>query len=232
MSPVRGSRPAAVLDVEPLTPRMLRLTLGGPGVADPPAGPHVKLFFPARDGRPPGTRTYTVRRWAQGRMTVDVVLHGASGVAAPWAASAAPGDEVEVVGTGGLDVRPARWYLLAGDESALPGIAAVLEALPTRATGLAVVEVHDAAEQLPLERPEGVQVRWLPREGAAPGLPDRLDPAVRAAGFPADGDGFVWLGAESSVVRGLRGHLRGGLGLRRHQLLAQGYWKRGEAFEG
>lgn len=221
-----------MLRAEPLTPRMRRVVLGGAGVAVPPAGPHVKLFWSARDGRPPGTRTYTVRAWRGGEMTLDVLLHGGAGVAAPWAATAAPGDPVEVVGTGGLDARPAGWYLLAGDESALPGIATVLERLPAGSRGHALVEVAGAQDRLDLPAPPGVQVRWLLREDRPAGDAALLAEAVREAGFPADGDGFVWLGAESGVVRQLRGHLRGTLGLRRTQLLAQGYWKRGEAFEG
>ncbi len=229
---MRGSVPAHVVDAEALTPRMRRLVLAGDGVAAPPAGPHVKLFWAARDGRPPGTRTYTVRAWQAGRMTVDVVLHGEAGVAAPWAAGAVPGDVVEVVGTGGLDVRPAGWYLLAGDESALPGIATVLEALPATARGRAVVEVADAAERVDLVAPPGLIVDWLVRDGRPAGTADLIDPAVRETGFAPDGDGFVWLAAESGVVRGLRDHLRATLGLTRRQVLAQGYWRRGESFEG
>lgn len=228
--PVRGSVPAHVVHTEALTPRMRRVVLAGDGVAAPPTGPHVKLFWAARDGRPPGTRTYTVRAWRAGRMTVDVVLHGEAGVAAPWAAAAVPGDEVEVVGTGGLDVRAAGWYLLAGDESALPGIAAVLEGLPGTARGRALVEVADATERVDLAAPPGVDVEWLLRDGRPAGTADLLDPAVRDAGFAADG--FVWLAAESGVVRGLRDHLRATLGLNRRQVLAQGYWRRGQAFEG
>jgi NADPH-dependent ferric siderophore reductase len=78
-------------------------------------------------------RSYTVRRFdaAAGELDVDFVLHGAHGPAAAWAAAAEPGDWVGVSDPGGR-YRPdptAQAHLVIGDESALPAIATVLEAL-------------------------------------------------------------------------------------------------------
>ena len=80
------------------------------------------------------TRTYTVRSWAPAarELTLDFVVHGDEGLAGPWAQQAQPGQQVRFLGPGGAysPSQDADWHLLAGDESALPAIAAALEAMP------------------------------------------------------------------------------------------------------
>jgi NADPH-dependent ferric siderophore reductase len=141
-------------------------------------------------------RTYTVRavRPELEQLDVDFAVHGRVGVASAWAFDAAPGDELVVVGPdrrfrgrhGGIDfVPPAHTgrYLLAGDETALPAIASVLERLPADACGAAVLEVADAADAAALPiGPLGMDVTVLGRDGREPGA--ALVPAVqRAAGL-------------------------------------------------
>ena len=107
--------------------------------------------------RPP-FRTYTtrqVRRDAH-EVDIDMVAHDIQGPASAWIARATVGDEVLILApttahTGvsyGIDfVPPARSenLLLAGDETAAPAIAVILEQLPPEATGIVVLEVpHDA----------------------------------------------------------------------------------------
>jgi NADPH-dependent ferric siderophore reductase len=150
-----GHRTLQVLRTERITPRMVRVTLGGDELAGFPGdGPdqRIKLFFPmpgqhrpamprassAGPVWPPGEprpviRTYTVRRFdaEAGELDVDFVLHGGHGPAAAWAAAAVPGDWVGVSDPGGR-YRPdpaALLHLVIGDESALPAIATVLEVL-------------------------------------------------------------------------------------------------------
>lgn len=144
-----------VIRAEQLTPHMVRVVLGGDGLADFPEGEHtdryVKLLFPApgvtypepldlaavRAEYPreqwPVTRTYTVREWdpAARELTLDFVVHGDEGLAGPWARAARPGDEISFAGPGsGYAPDPdADWHLLVGDESALPAVAAALERL-------------------------------------------------------------------------------------------------------
>jgi NADPH-dependent ferric siderophore reductase len=69
--------------------------------------------------------------------------------------------------------------LLAGDETAAPAIAAILEGLPAGTIARAFIEVPTAADSLDIAAPTGAEVRWLPREGAAVG--DLLVPAVLRA---------------------------------------------------
>lgn len=92
----------------------------------------------------PARRRYTVRRWVPSRreLTLDFVVHGATGVAGPWAAGAKVGD-VLVFNGPGSDYHPEpgfAWHLFVGDESALPSIAASLEALDASATAVVRLE--------------------------------------------------------------------------------------------
>ena len=83
----------------------------------------------------PVRRTYTVRSIDTRARTlaIDFVVHGDEGIAGPWAAAAAVGDRLCFSGPGGQyapsteDVE----YLFVGDDSAIPAIAAGVEALPS-----------------------------------------------------------------------------------------------------
>ncbi|UFN50053.1 siderophore-interacting protein [Roseomonas sp. OT10] len=245
----RGIRRLEVLRTARITRHLMRVTLGGEEFAGLRGGPNLKLILPPRaniplelpgkapDGKPlwaegerrPAVRTYTVRRLdeAAGEMDIDFVLHGDEGVAGPWAARARPGDAAGVAALGGRAVRPADWTLLAGDHTALPAIAAILEGLPPGARGEAIIEVPDAAEALPLAHPPGMRLRWIFQDGREPGTGTALQDAVRAADWPAVGTPFVWVGAESIAAREIRAHVRDERGLDRRQMLVIGYWKRG-----
>lgn len=103
--------------------------------ADDPYGMRwYEAFLAIPEADRPWMRGFTVRSYDRERnvMAVDFVLHGADGPASRWGAAARPGDVLGMVGPSSLYARPlpaARRMLLAGDESALPAIATVLEAL-------------------------------------------------------------------------------------------------------
>ncbi len=109
---------------------------------------------------------------------------------------------------------------MIGDETALPAVATVLEALPTGVPVLAFLEVADAGEEQQL--PGAATVRWVHRGDRGPGGP--LAEAVRSAELPA-GDGQAWLSGESACVRDLRKHLLDERGLDRRKVYATGYWR-------
>jgi len=260
-SPARGAhRTLRVLRTARITPRMARVTLGGDELTGFPGyGPdqRIKLFFPMPGQRrpamprassggpvwPPGEprpviRSYTVRRFdpAAGELDVDFVLHGAHGPAAAWAAAAEPGDWVGVSDPGGR-YQPdpsAGAHLVIGDESALPAIATVLQALAAPApegapagTPIEVfVEVADAAEEQPLPAGPSTRLHWLHRGHRPPGEP--LVRAVTSAPPPADVDPAhcqAWLSAESAAVRDIRAYLLDERGLSRRMVYATGYWR-------
>ncbi|TFV66963.1 UNVERIFIED_ORG: siderophore-interacting protein [Bacillus sp. AZ43] len=252
----RVPRVAEVVRTSQLSPHMVRVVLGGDGLAGFPAGEftdhYVKLqFVPAgapygvpfdgdevRAEQPrelwPVTRTYTVRRWDAdaGELTIDFVHHGDEGVAGPWAASARPGDRIQLMGPGGAYAPSpaADWHLLAGDESALPAIAATLERLPAGAPARVVVEVADAAEeQADLVVGDGVDLVWVHRGHAAPG--EQLVEAVRSVPLPA-GTGHVFVHGEAGAVRELRRYLKAERGLAPEFTSISGYWRRGDTEDG
>ncbi|MDN3310564.1 siderophore-interacting protein [Microbacterium oryzae] len=123
-----------------------------------------------QDRRPP-FRTYTtraVRREAR-EIDVDMVAHEVSGPASAWIQTAQVGDELLVLAptvdcTGvsyGVDfVPPAQveQVLLAGDETAAPAIAVILEQLPLTAQGVVVLEVPDERDAAYLPEHPGFRV--------------------------------------------------------------------------
>ncbi|EGD56395.1 siderophore-interacting protein [Gordonia neofelifaecis] len=162
-------------------------------------------------------RTYSIRdiRIADDGATefdVDFVLHlvpGKTGPASSWAARAAVGDELVVAGPrrgrldgGGVEYLPgaAERVLLAGDETAAPAIARILQDAPAGLRGAVFIEIPETADALAIDGPEGVAVHWLPRDGAVHGA--KLHPAVlghlgedagdRAAAVDAPDDELVW----------------------------------------
>ncbi|MFF3953203.1 siderophore-interacting protein [Streptomyces sp. NPDC001890] len=173
----------------------------------------------------PLLRSFTVRAYDRGRdvMTVDFVLHGDDGPAARWGRDARPGDVLGMVGPSSLYARPlpaADWLLLAGDESALPAIATLLESLPAGARALVRAEVADATEERPLGSAGDVDVHWVHRDRGG-----SLVDAVRTAPLPA-GTGAAWLAGEAGAVRTLRRHLVEERGLPRAAVQFSGYWRR------
>ena len=222
---------------------MIRVTLAGDelaGFAGEGPDRRIKMFFPvpgqerpavprASTGGPvwpagearPTIRTYTVRRFdaSVGELDVDFVLHAGHGPAAAWARDARPGAWVGVSEPGGhyAPDPTADFHVLIGDETALPAVATVLDAIdPARA--LTFLEVADAAEEQVLPG----AVTWVHRDGRRAGEP--LAAAVRSASLP-DGRGQAWLSGESACVRDLRRHLIDDRGLDRRLVYATGYWR-------
>lgn len=234
---------------EQLTPGMTRVVLGGPGLDDFSAGEftdhYVKIQFPLkgvdypepfdlqriREELPreqwPVTRTYTVRRWDADRreLWLDFVVHGSEGIAGPWAVNAKPGDLLHFAGPGGAyaPAPDADWHLLAGDESALPAIAAALERLPEGARARALIEVAGPEEEQPLDSAGDVELTWLHRGGTRVG--ERLIEAVR--GLDLSGDVHAFVHGEAHFVKELRTLLRKERGLPKERASISGYWRLG-----
>jgi NADPH-dependent ferric siderophore reductase len=183
----------------------------------------------------PRTRTYTVRAWDPdaGEMTIDFVHHGDEGLAGPWAAAARPGDGIDFMGPGGgyAPDPAAGWHLLAGDESALPAIAAAVEALPPGAPAKVFVEVANPDEEQKLEGAGSgdVEVVWLHRGDRPVG--EALVEAVTGMAVPAGGV-QVFVHGEAHFVKELRRFVRVELGVPREGLSVSGYWRRGADEDG
>lgn len=243
------ARRITVDSTQRLSQRMMRVRFTGADLDDfPTVAPedHVKLFFDRDergdvrmpqlvDGRwsPAGHtyRDYTVRAFdpAGPTLEIDFVLHG-HGVAGRWAASAAPGDSLGMLGPrGAFLVRDVcDWYVLAADETALPALSRWVEGLREGVPVTAYVEVQDERDEIELTTRADLRLRWLHRGPAAPGSTRLLADAVRAHEFD-DGDGFVWVAGESTSIKELRRYLSRERGLPRDCWDVDGYWRRGAA---
>ncbi|WP_424187998.1 siderophore-interacting protein [Actinokineospora sp. G85] len=252
---VRERPPLAVVEAEVvavarLTPRMRRITLGGPALVGYPGdhpGDAVKLVLPPTGaGEPPratwgpdglaladpdaefALRTYTVRRCADGLMDIDAVLHG-SGPGSTWARTAAVGDAAVLLGPrrdfpDDLSAGAPDLLLVAGDETAVPAAAGIAEALPAGARAVFVLEVDGPADEVAIESAGELTVTWVHRGSGS------LVEAVRALRLPA-GRVRAWAAAESGVAVELRGVLRREHGLSRGAVSAFGYWQRDRVAE-
>ncbi len=221
-SPVHSGR---VIGARSLTPRMRRITVQSEAMlgVDPRPAQDVELHLRDADGRRV-KRRYTIRhaRPSAGELDLDVLLHG-DWPGSTWAATATVGDAVSFQGPRGkLELTPADWHLLVGDESALPAIAAICEALPEPERAIAVIEVDGPDDELPVARAE---VHWVHRGGGEPGTAERLRPAVEALPFPGAGGHGYLMGETRSMVE-LRALLEA-RGLEHEAIFVKGYWNVG-----
>jgi NADPH-dependent ferric siderophore reductase len=223
-----------VVDAFDVTPRMRRVPLVGEAMDDFAwkAGQDLVLNVPLKGGSGAAGETvrrhYTIRSYdaAEQRLEIDFVLHG-EGPAARWAQTCELGDEIQAAGPRGRTVlrEGVDWHLFVGDETCLPGIVAMLEALPAGARATAIIEVWDKDErQTPLSRAD-LQVEWFHRNGPAqPGSPLLIDRLNLFA--PPPGSGAAYVIGETSTVRAVRQGLIA-KGFPRDRIAAEGYWRPG-----
>ena len=239
-----------VAGITDITPLMRRIRLEGDmtGFASPGHADHIKAFFfaegtpaelppvgPNGAKFPPGTkremRDYTPRYWSvdEGWIDLDFVLHG-DGPASGWAAAAQLGDTLVIGGPRGSQVVPLAfdWYLLAGDETALPAIGRRIEELPTGTPVLAVIEVESKAEEQHFETEADLTLIYVHRNGAAAGTTSLVRDAVTAASFPP-GEAYAYIAGEVNMARSVKAHLLETRGFNPEWVKAAGYWHLGIA---
>ena len=231
-------RELTVVSKQTLSPNMLRVTLGGNGLAgfpDDQDGAYVKLNLLSEvEHVEPVVRTYTVRHYREDdqELDVDFVLHGHDGPASRWARQCEAGDTIRVGGPGPKKApKPAfDAYLFAGDMSALPAIGAHLEALPDDSLGHALIEVIDEEDVQSLRAPRAMKVEWVinPHPEAEH---TRLFDAVRRITWP-EGAVYAWVAGELSQSLAIRQWLRGEHGLTSGDMYASSYWQIGKTEDG
>ncbi len=219
-----------VLRVFDITPRMRRVQLTADNLDEfrPRPGQEIVLQIPQPDGEP-ARRHYTIRRFdpASRLIDVDFVMHGADAPAVRWARAVRPGDAIEIRGPRGrIALAPdADWHLFSGDETAIPAIFALIEALPAGAPAFAFIETGTEADQQQLETAAKLDLAWLSRRGAPPGPSRILLDAIERFHLPA-GKGFAIVIGETSNVRAQR-HFLIERGLPRDRIYSEGYWRPG-----
>jgi len=220
-------RVITLASVERLTPHMLRLHFAGPELRDfasDAPDDHVKLFFGE------AMRDYTPRRFdpGSGTLTLDFALHEA-GPATRWALAARPGDTLEIGGPRGSAVVPDDfdWYLLIGDETALPAIGRRIEELRPGVPVTSFVLVPEPADAQRFATAASWSGHWIAR-GDSTDDAALLLAAMEGFTLPR-GEGFVWIAAEAQAARAVRRHVVEVLGHPRAWTKAAGYWLRGVA---
>jgi NADPH-dependent ferric siderophore reductase len=246
----RPPRLAEVVSVSKIAPRLVSVLVTGDeldGFADAAPTAHLKVFLPAEgqdapnlpefapdgvaraeDGPAPTVRTYTPRSYDRAARTLEIqfLLHG-EGPASEWAQRAKPGDKLAVAGPGGrFSLEPAAdYWWLAADESAIPAVGTLLEALPEATTVDVHIEVDGPDDEMELAGPAKTTITWHHRRaGDASG--EELAAAAREAAVP---DGArIWVACESAAMRGIRRYFTRERGIPLAQLVTRGYWRAGE----
>ncbi|MDX2679659.1 siderophore-interacting protein [Streptomyces sp. NY05-11A] len=174
-------------------------------------------------------RSYTLRalRREPDEIDIDFVLHTPAGPACAWAARAAAGDRVVLLGPAIADNRAIRFrppqdtdlVVLWGDESALPAIASILESLPAGQRARVWLQVHDAGDVQELATAADAEITWTVGESSVD--------ALRGAQLPPAAHPYVWIAGESGSVKALRRHFVRERGIDRRRVTFVGYWRQG-----
>lgn len=218
---------ATVLRREQLSDHFVRIVLGGDGLTafESTGVPDewVALTVPGQFQ----TRYYTVRSWAAGELTLDIVVHD-HGLVTEWAAGDCVGDVVTISAAKGSFDMPesAQWLLLVGDLTALPAIARIIETAPAGLDVRAWVEIPDAPLTdylLGVADGQSGTITWVP-------VPHDAETAtaaiVEGITWP-DGEGYFWMAGESAQMRAIRKHLMREVKLPTSAYDVMGYWRGG-----
>ncbi|MEC3951569.1 siderophore-interacting protein [Nocardia sp. CDC153] len=187
----------------------------------------------------PLTRNYTVRDYraagfgefgSTAEIDIDFVSHGDDSPASAWANNATPGNRVGLLDEGIMYQAPDHcdWHLLAGDESALPGIAGVLRSLPRESAGAAFIEIPHAEDAQELGEPAGVRVNWLVREDPHAEVGTLVAAAVAGADIPDTGV-YAFVAGEQKLAAGVRRHLAQEREIPKTDITFTGYWRVGKS---
>lgn len=227
-------RVATVAGIERLTPAMIRIHFRSDELRDfESAGPddHVKLFIPGEAGADVEKRDYTPRSFdpRQGSLEIDFALHDA-GPATAWATAAKIGDQLQIGGPRGSTIvaDDFDWYLLIGDETAIPSIGRRLAELRPDVPVIVLALVDSLAEKQMFETAADVTSIWLLRKAPrSEADADQINAAIRQASIPS-GDGYIWIAAESNVARRVREFVTDDLRHPAAWIKAAGYWVQAE----
>jgi NADPH-dependent ferric siderophore reductase len=213
---------ADVLRREQLSPHLVRLTLGGAGLAGFTstgiADEWVGLIVPGQFQ----SRYYTVRSWDGAELVLDVVVHDV-GLVTEWAGGHCVGEQVTITEPKGSFAMPdgAGWLLLVGDLTGLPAMARIAETYADTVPTRIWVEVPDLPEQLAGYLPKGADTTWLSptHDGTS-----RLAAVVEEIDWP-EGDGYFWMAGESAQMRAIRKFLMRERRMPSTHYDVMGYWR-------
>lgn len=240
-------RTLEVKNISSLTPKTKRVLFTSPDLSDFVSGSpddHIKLFFP-KPGEstiaqpvlgpegpliPEGTimRDYTPLRYDNGKQELEIefFLHE-DGPATNWAKHAQVGFKIGAGGPRGSMIVPYDfdWYLMIGDESAIPSFSRRLKELPASAKALLFIETSSELEKREFLSDAKFEVHWVFRENQEAGSDELLKNAILKKSFP-HGDYFTWISTELECSKKLRELLETVRGANSEWIKATGYWRK------
>jgi len=157
-------------------------------------------------------------------MTIDFVLHGA-GRATDWARTATAGDVIWAGATsGGYDIPdPLGHLVLVGDDTAIPAIGTVLEAIPAETRTTVVIEVVDEDDERSPSETAPSDPIWLHRGTDATDTGVQSLNLIRSIAVPQDA--HWWIAGEREAVRKIRDSLISERAVTRHRISLNAYWR-------
>ncbi len=227
--------PITVTFTQDLSLRARRITFTGMTLVDSikPAS-YLSLYFdlpgPSWPPKPgdfnPPERIYTPRYLdpACDSMTIDFVLHG-KGKATDWAQTAVAGDTIWAGATcGGFDIPdPLDHLVLVGDDTAMPAIGMVLEAIPETTRTTIVIEVVDEDDERQLSDTTSSDPIWLHRGTDVTTAGYQTVNLVRSIAVPDDA--HWWVAGEREAIRGIRDVLTSEKGVDVTRISLNAYWR-------
>lgn len=184
----------------------------------PKIGDNGQVAWPSGEAalhRPPyTTRVVDV---AAGWIDTDIFLHE-GGRVTEWVLAAKAGDRIGLNGPGGSGIPEAPRLYLAGDETAYPAIARMIEARPDARGHLWLLGEKD---DYPMPQAAGITVTHLPRDPAALLAALRALAAEEKAGFEG---AFFWMATERATVSKLRALLLDDLAIDPKSTHLSAYW--------
>jgi NADPH-dependent ferric siderophore reductase len=225
-------RTLTVCSKQHVTPGMLRIVVGGEelgGFTSLSADDHIKLHIPGREGDTV-SRDFTPRRFdpTTTQLTIDIAAHPV-GAAIEWAREVEVGSTLTIAGPRGSLIVPDDfdWWLMVGDETAMPAIGRRVEELVNCNDVITVVAVEDEQEQQAFVTDVRHTAIWVHRPREAATSADALIKALRQLRLPA-GDGYVWIAAEAGVARAVKQLVVHEMRHPVDRLRACGYWVDGK----
>lgn len=227
--------PVTVTFTKELTPRARRITFKGMTVVESvkPAS-YLSLYFEDPQNDQPSEpdsprrneRNYTPRYLDPEchSMTVDFVLHG-SGRAAEWAHTAKAGDTIWASPTtGGYDIPDDVHHLvLAGDDTAIPAIGTILEAIPRDTRTTVIIEVvNDDDEREPSDDVPSDPI-WLHRGTDVATAGFQTLNLVKSIAVPPDA--HWWIAGERDAITSVRDVLTEDRGIAKDRISLNAYWR-------
>ena len=156
---------------------------------------------------------YTARRLKGDLVDMDVFRH-AGGRTCDWAKDVTPGARLAIIGPGGGGLVTHDAVVLAGDETAFPAIARIMETLPSDATGQVILLSHTGQRDYPFPPAGKLSIAWTDKKSFVE--------TTRAA-LAATANCYAWVAAE----RGQTGKITASDELKavpKSQRYVAGYW--------